>query len=83
MDVVTAVTIGLKVLVFLQDLEKNKNSKENTGVAEASRLLLNASEREAEEISTLVEGLDPSILHSLVEGVGGVLGLLSLFKEKK
>ena len=81
MDVVTAVTIGLKVLVFLQDLEERKNKSEE--VEEASVLLLGASPKEAKDIAELAGLLDAELLHRLVGGVGGILGLLGLFKEKK
>lgn len=82
MDVVTAVTIGLKVLVFLQELEKNKQ-QDVSDVKAAATVLLDASDSEAEEIAGLLSQVDSSVLHSLVEGVGGILGLLGLFKKKE
>jgi hypothetical protein len=82
MDVVTAVTIGLKVLIFLQELEKNRLT--NTTVAEGrAKRLLGASEPEAKDIACLASQLDDDFLRGILSSVGGLLNIFSILQEKK
>jgi hypothetical protein len=81
MNVVTAVTLGLKVLVFLQELEKNK-LKDTSQARQAAKNFLDASDNESEEIAVLVNSLDPGFLHEILQSVGGVLRLADVFNKK-
>jgi hypothetical protein len=85
MNIVTAVTLGLRVLVFIQEAKKN-NLKTDTPAEEVTAItatseLLGAGSGEAKEIVELVNKLDDDFIANLLDGVGGMLELVKIFRK--
>ncbi len=85
MDIVTAVTLGLRVLVFIQEAKKNNlivstPADEVTAISTTSELL-GVDSGEAKEVVDLVNRLDEDFLANLLDGVGGMLELVKIIRK--